>query len=140
MMAWTKFLFCFNCFPLVVDIVTQYYIHCFLGTFHNKWLTPEKYFLMMTKLRVLVWARSGSIASHNYSIITLATELLIVTGNKLLSRWKKSSKDYYLETDICKEEYLFLVTSPFQSLCKIQYFSPDFLVRKHILQNILQIR
>ena len=39
-----------------------------------------------------VWARYGSIASHNFSIIELVTELLIETGNKLLSRWKKSSK------------------------------------------------
>ena len=44
--------FCFDCFLLVVDIAACFYVHCFLGIFHSKWLTPEKYFLPMTKLRV----------------------------------------------------------------------------------------
>ena len=37
------FSFCFDCFLLVVDIVALFYIHCFLGIFHSKWMTPEKY-------------------------------------------------------------------------------------------------
>ena len=50
-------------------------------------------FNVQWKEKVTVWARSGSIASHNFSIIKLATELLIKTGNKMLPRVKKSSKD-----------------------------------------------
>ena len=38
------FYFCFDCYLLVVDVVAWFYIHCLLGIFDSKWLTPKKYF------------------------------------------------------------------------------------------------
>ena len=51
------------------------------------------YFKIQWKGKVTVWARSGSLVPHNFSIIKLGTELWIVTGNKLLSWWKKLIED-----------------------------------------------
>ena len=50
------------------------YIHYFLRVFHSKWLTPEKYFLMMKKLRVifqlivefLQWLMAGALKWREY--------------------------------------------------------------------------
>ena len=38
-------------------------------------------------------SKTWSLDSHNFRIVKLGTELLIVTENKLFSRWKKSSED-----------------------------------------------
>ena len=66
-----KFSFYFEFFLFIVDIVVLFYINCFLDIVQSKWLTPEKYFLMMTKLKVFFQL----IVEFLYSLMTGGTQL-----------------------------------------------------------------